>query len=102
MKMAPKDALSRASMGCKYAKRHHKVMTEKKVSLTPVRMQVRVKLDLHDLVDRGLESLWSIFIMPTRVPSGTVSAEVAQQPCQRGRQRRSEPVKEIKELESAI
>ena len=49
MKMAPKDALSRASMGCKYAKRHHKVMTEKKVSLTPVRMQVRVKLDLHDL-----------------------------------------------------
>ena len=58
--------------------------------------------DRYPPVERGLESLWSIFSRPTRVPSGTVSAEVAQQPLKGGRQRRSEPVKEMKELESVL
>ena len=56
--------------------------------------------DRYPPVERGLESLCSIFTTPTRVPSGTVSAEAAQQPLEEGLQRRSEPMKEMKELES--
>ena len=58
--------------------------------------------DRYPLVERGLNSLWSFLRTPTGVPSGTVAAEVAQQPLEGGLQRRSEPVKEMKELESRL
>ena len=58
--------------------------------------------DRYPLVERGLESLWSFVRVLTRSPSRTVRAEVAQRPLEGGRQRRSESVKEMKELESGL